>query len=143
MNDFDAFLDIQRASDVTTGRSLTDDVVSIGLRLPKSAWPRRHLTTGDHRLASASISATTREITDDSSDPLHCGNCGRPIDDAPALSAHRTSQGPIGYRQCVCGRISVVWRGSVLGGAGPKTPSELWSSRGSGPVASGADLDRR
>ena len=47
MNDFDAFLDIQRAGDVTAGRLLTDDIFG----------------------------------TDDSSDPLHCGICGRPLDD--------------------------------------------------------------
>ena len=61
MNDFDAFLDIQRAGDSTPGRLLTDDVVSIGLQLPKSASPPATLTTGDHRLASAWISATTRD----------------------------------------------------------------------------------
>ena len=57
---------------------------------------------------------------------LQCGNCGRALDDAPTLSSHRTSQGPIWYRRCVCGRISVEWRGSVLSGAGP-TPCGLWS----------------
>ena len=54
--------------------------------------------------------------------PLRCGHCGWPLEDTPALSIHRTSEGPISYRRCVCGRISLERSGTVLGGAGPPTP---------------------
>lgn len=47
-----------------------------------------------------------------------CAPCGRPLDDTPALSSHRTSQGLISYRRCACGRISVERDGTVLCGTG-------------------------
>ena len=53
--------------------------------------------------------------------PSRCGHCGWPLEDTPALSIHRTSEGPVSYRRCVCGRISLERNGTVLGGAGPPT----------------------
>lgn len=46
-----------------------------------------------------------------------CADCGWPAEEARVLSTHRTSEGWIRYRKCVCGdlRFELI----TLDGAGP------------------------
>ncbi|MBP2327485.1 hypothetical protein JOF56_007870 [Kibdelosporangium banguiense] len=42
-----------------------------------------------------------------------CPSCGWPTDDLPT-SAHRTSEGIVDYRRCVCGTWLVQLNGSTV-----------------------------
>lgn len=36
-----------------------------------------------------------------------CARCGWPGDEATVLSTHRTSEGWVRYRRCVCGTVTI------------------------------------
>ncbi|MEK6438072.1 hypothetical protein [Pseudonocardia sp. T1-2H] len=38
---------------------------------------------------------------------MRCTRCGWPTDEARTLSTHRTSEGWVRYRLCVCGAVSI------------------------------------
>jgi hypothetical protein len=41
---------------------------------------------------------------------MHCTTCGWPLAETSVVSAHRTSEGLVCYRRCVCGRITIRLR---------------------------------
>ncbi|HLU55061.1 MAG TPA: hypothetical protein VKZ81_06335 [Pseudonocardia sp.] len=38
---------------------------------------------------------------------MRCTRCGWPSDEAAVLSTHRTSEGWVRYRRCICGDVSI------------------------------------
>jgi hypothetical protein len=38
---------------------------------------------------------------------MRCAHCGWPVDEAQVVSTHRTSEGWVRYRRCVCGAVSI------------------------------------
>ncbi|MDT7686434.1 MAG: hypothetical protein QOG57_6744 [Pseudonocardiales bacterium] len=41
---------------------------------------------------------------------MQCTACGWPLAETSVVSAHRTSEGLVCYRRCVCGRITIRLR---------------------------------
>ena len=38
---------------------------------------------------------------------MRCAHCGWPTDEAKVLSTHRTSEGWVRYRRCMCGTVGI------------------------------------
>jgi hypothetical protein len=38
---------------------------------------------------------------------MRCAQCGWPTDEAKVLSTHRTSEGWVRYRRCMCGTVAI------------------------------------
>ena len=38
---------------------------------------------------------------------MRCAHCGWPTDEAKVLSTHRTSEGWVRYRRCMCGTVAI------------------------------------
>lgn len=38
---------------------------------------------------------------------MRCARCGWPTDESTILSTHRTSEGWVRYRRCVCGTVAI------------------------------------
>jgi hypothetical protein len=38
---------------------------------------------------------------------MRCAQCGWPGDEATVLSTHRTSEGWVRYRRCICGAVTI------------------------------------
>jgi len=58
---------------------------------------------------------------------MGCAECGWPLAETELVSTHRTSEGVISYRRCMCGRITIQLReqggaanlGALVVGTGP------------------------
>jgi hypothetical protein len=62
---------------------------------------------------------------------MRCTECGWPLAETELVSTHRTSEGFVSYRRCMCGRITIQlrehWGSANPGGpvAGPRPVQRL------------------
>jgi hypothetical protein len=67
---------------------------------------------------------------------MRCTACGWPLAETQLVSAHRTSEGLVCYRRCVCGQITIRLRppgGTAAGGS--TAPAEVLAASGGQQLA--------